>query len=706
MAVPLAADAQAEAAAPGQRVEVTGTRADDDRRDSLAAKVVVTRSEITRHGDSSLVDVLRRVPGVTVGGTPGRGAEVRLQGMGNGYTQLLLDGEPVPRGFSLESLSPDQIERIEISRAATVDQSAQAIAGTLNIVMRRATGRHERSLKLSASRQGGRPAQQLEGGLGGRAGAWSYGLGATLGHKQERWPAQVGQRAADAAGTPLLERRTQRDARGRERSASLTPRLGWQAGDADKLQLDALLRATRFDDSSVQTRSALLGPAPAYAADRLDTTLRTGLQRLRAAWTRQLESGASTELRLGGTRLRRESRSTLLGLDSAPTLVMDERVASSTTERTGSLAGKLRLPYVAGHALALGGDADRARRSESREQRQTSPTGRPTTDLDEQFDATVTGWAMYLQDEWDVTPALSVYAGVRSAGLRTRTEGPALDAGAQRFQVSSPVLQLLWKPGAAQGDQLRAGLSRTYRAPRVRDLVPRRFVAVDNTPTSPDLQGNPGLRPELAWGLDLGWEHFLARKAGLLSVNLGLRHIRDVIVERLDQDARGWVATKANGGQARVRTLELESRTRLRLLWPAAPDAELRLGAARHWSAVAAVPGPDNRLDAQVPWSLNLGLDGQPDDSRWSLGASLAVQGGQRARTSLTQTTATQARRTLDLYALWKQQPGLQWRLGLSNALHRAAVSTDLYEDAAGSFLQRSEEASFSTVRLTLEFKL
>ena len=80
--------------------------------------------------------MLKRLPGVTIQGRPGRGGAIRLRGLGSGYTQILLDGERVPPGFSLDSLAPDQIERIEILRAPTAETGARAIAGTINIITR------------------------------------------------------------------------------------------------------------------------------------------------------------------------------------------------------------------------------------------------------------------------------------------------------------------------------------------------------------------------------------------------------------------------------------------------------------------------------------------------------------------------------------------------------------------------------------------
>jgi iron complex outermembrane receptor protein len=39
-----------------------------------------------------LGEVLKRLPGVTTQGAPGRGGAIRMRGLGSGYTLILLDG--------------------------------------------------------------------------------------------------------------------------------------------------------------------------------------------------------------------------------------------------------------------------------------------------------------------------------------------------------------------------------------------------------------------------------------------------------------------------------------------------------------------------------------------------------------------------------------------------------------------------------------
>jgi iron complex outermembrane receptor protein len=108
-----------------------------------------------------LGEVLKRLPGVTIQGAPGRGGGIRMRGLGGGYTQILLDGQRVPPGFSIESLTPDMVEKVEILRAPTAETGARAIAGTINIVLREGQRANPDDLKLGSSFEHGHRSDAL-----------------------------------------------------------------------------------------------------------------------------------------------------------------------------------------------------------------------------------------------------------------------------------------------------------------------------------------------------------------------------------------------------------------------------------------------------------------------------------------------------------------------------------------------------------------
>jgi len=148
---------------------------------------VISREEIERGHYTSVVDILRRLPGVHVEqpGSRGGRASIYMRGLDPNHTLILIDGvrmnDPMNnRGgsFDLSTLDPAGVERIEISRGpiSAVHGSA-AIAGVINIITR--TGRDAQEFVLDGS--GGRwgvyrVAAEARGSVGiadlSVAGAW------------------------------------------------------------------------------------------------------------------------------------------------------------------------------------------------------------------------------------------------------------------------------------------------------------------------------------------------------------------------------------------------------------------------------------------------------------------------------------------------------------------------------------------------------
>ena len=180
-----------------EKIEVQGPNEVDQRRASTAAKIVVNHEELTKYGDTTLLDAVKRLPGITVESDGRGGGSIRMRGLGAGYTQILLDGEPTPPGFSIETLSPDLIERIEVFRSATAEFSTQAIAGTINIVLRKVASHRRRELKVGASISNGQLSTTTNGELSDRIGS----LATRCPSPSTRSPSTARRSRSSAAGT-------------------------------------------------------------------------------------------------------------------------------------------------------------------------------------------------------------------------------------------------------------------------------------------------------------------------------------------------------------------------------------------------------------------------------------------------------------------------------------------------------------------------
>eukprot|EP01032_Pedospumella_encystans_P017497 gene17497-19935_t len=389
--------------------------------------------------------------------------------------------------------------------------------------------------------------------------------------------------------------------------------------------------------------------------------------------------------------------------NSLPWLV--RKVASSASDSSTTSSGKYLTPLWPGHSFGAGWDGSFTRRSETRLQRDSTPQGAPFYALDQDYTADVKRVALYAQDEWDVTARLQAYLGLRWEGLDTGTVGRAMDKVQSRSSVWSPVLQMLWKLPQRERDQLRFALSRSYKAPLTRNLVPRRYTINNgNGPTNPDVEGNPKLQPELAWGVDAAYESYFD-KGGVLSVSAYARRISGVTLQRLFQDGATWVSTFANGGRADSRGVEFDAKLPLAALLAGAPAIDLRANASRNWSRSNSVPGPHNRLAEQTPLTANLGLDYRVT-AAWSAGFNFNYQGGGPARITPALSSDNGPARILDLYALWKTDNASQLRLSIANALRLDRRSGQYHADGFGSTARITAAPTSTGIRLQYETPL
>ncbi len=693
-----------------QKVEVKGsTGAYDARRDDTASKIVLNHDEIVKFGDTNVLDVLKRLPGVTVAGASGRGGEVRMRGLGSGYTQILVNGERAPAGFSMDSLAPDAIERIEVMRAATAEYSTQAIAGTINIVLKKAIKTAQRELKLSIG--GGKdsltPTYNLQ--LSDRKDKLSYSLSVNGVHQDFERDTPSIEVATTPGGALSALRSSTFHEKGSFDGFNLGPRLNWTFANGDTLTSQSFVNYGRFARKSQTAVSAVpsaaVGANPYLDWDMTNVNLffRTDLN-----WVRKLEEGAKLDLKIGGVigALRNDSyRQGYTAKDGRITL--DNYVKSRGTDRGFSSTGKYSAPLGEGHALAVGWDGGLNTRDDSRLQRERRYGAVPSTyndyPLDQDYTGDVTRLAAYAQDEWNVTPQWSIYTGLRWEGISTAIEGNDFTDSKTRSSVWSPLFQTLYKLPNSKGDQVRFAVTRTYKAPNVQSLIPRRFASGNNSSTEPDFIGNPDLKPELATGIDASFEHYWG-KGAMVSVSVSARRITDYTRTMVDQEADlTWVQKPVNDGDATTRGVEFEAKFPLTSLFAKAPALDLRFNLSRNWSSVSAVEGPNNRLDQQTPFSATLGADYKKGSL--TTGASYSFRNGGPVRVSENQDVYTTPRRDLEMYALWKFDPKNQLRVGLTNLLAQDYISENTYTDASGSVRRRTTTPGEAQVRLTMEMK-
>lgn len=676
-------------------VEIIAAPDTDDsvrRRESIA-KTIYGREELDRQGDIDLTDVLKRLPGVSMdGGAP------RLRGLGGGYTQILLNGEPAPPGFSIDSLAPGDVERIEVIKGATAEFSG--VAGTINIVLREPPRTLQREWRSNVSQRAVQPGAMTSFQWGDKIGDISFVLPFNISRA-----AQGTHYATERLSrTPLADIRSQaidgRDA-GRSGIGQVAPRLQWKMNATDTLSANALLQRTESVSDTARDIVDLMGTPSFTVRDQSQTLSVSDVQRLQMQWRRKEADGAKVELKSSWQQTRRHSAGEYTGWQPNETLSLQRQSLTNFDESRASAGARWTRPMGIAHSLLAGWDVDVRQRDELR---RVWDNGLERIDSSDGvlFSARMERSVLFVQDEWSISERWSMLPGLRLERLRTRS-GDAARAGGSEInnmaQVTAPVLHVNYRLDPKGKDQIRASVTRSFKLPDLGALLGRYVYNTtyerdaSNTPIAADRAGNPALQPELATGFDLAYEHYPA-SGGVLSIGYFNRHIDDLIRQGIslepaaDSGVLRWVARPRNMGQAKSQGLEFEIKGSAEEWLPTWFDrgsgVQIRAAWSVYRSEVAQVDGPDNRLEAQPPWSLSLGFDTRIKSSGWTVGASLIAMPAYATQQTDRQLAQRSALRTLDAFAAWRIDRTTQFRLGVVNLLAPDNQSSYAVEDIDG----------------------
>lgn len=681
---------------------------EQQRRESTAAKIVIGREEIDRQGDATLGDVLKRLPGVTLGGAPGRGRGIRMRGLGGGYTQILLDGERIPPGFSIESITPEQVERIEILRAPTAETGARAIGGTINIVLREGQRANPDDLKFTRSMEDGEGSSQLQWVHNLRGGPLTGNVTLSLtDHNRPDANTVLTESLADGQAESRL-----RSARwlGERQALHASARLQWRGEQGRTLILMPFwVHAENGSQGRVLLQRMLVpvlsAPLSEQAGARVDTQSLFRMARLNGQWAQRAGTHDRLEMRFGLGQSRYDYRLDQWPDAGAGHLLANQFETQNFTDDSLSLNGKWTRALDDGQQWVSGLELEGVNRREAANLAVTEDAG--------DLQARTRRWAAYSQHEWKINSRWSAHAGLRHE--RITTEGSS-DAGERRNEsgVWTPLVHALWKPRPDSRDQVRISLTRSYKTPTLYNLVARPVPSREtNSPTRPDRVGNPDLRPELASGIDLAAERYLSG-GGVLSANVFHRRITGLIryVTQL-QDGLAWapgqtrwVSMPLNVGDAITQGIELEAKFRLDQLWTASAPVDIRSNLSLFRSRVLDVPGPDNRLDQQPSMTANLGGDYRLRGLPLTLGGNLNLNPDYDTRRTLDQWTWQGTRRVVDVYGLWRFSPSAALRLTVSNLVPRQQLASTRFEGTGFVERTRTETDTWRTLQLRLEMKI
>ena len=702
-----------------EAVEVTGKNtAADERRNSSASKIIITREDIEQYGDSNLGDVMRRLPGVTTGGRPGRPGAPRMRGMGGGFTQILIDGQRIPPGFNIEEITPDQVERIEILRAPTAETGARAIAGTINIILREPLRQTSGEIKIGAQEERGKysPSASWSGnGTLGENGTYNLSVSAAA---TNLLTSDLSHTTYDSqsTGARILEQFLSGETRAHRENSFVSARLQWRLGAGEQFGIQSFAAHNIAESTSTGTLTQTVGDMPApYATRESFFRGRFDVSRINLNLNKRFDENTRYELRGGFGKFWSNTDNDTEQFTPNGTRNLFQTARGDVRDNSGSLSGKLIRNFTdSSHAVTAGWEWEANNRDE---QSITRLNGvQQLADLGEAFDVRVRRVAVYVQDEWDITPAWGANAGLRYETIRTQSSN-AQDAFTNTSSVLTPLAHLVWRFAAPSRDQMRLSLTQSYRSPNVGQLSSRPTlntlypVPGSNASISPDRTGNPGLKPERASGIDLAFERYLT-SGGVMSVNVFVRDIKDLMRNVTTLETVSWapvpryVNRPQNLGKARVSGIEFDSKFQLRELMGDAPPLSLRFNLSIYDSKVEAVQGPYNRIDSQPRATGNLGADYKFRGMPLMVGGNFGWTPAYTTQQTDTAAQALSTKRVFDAYALWTVNPSAKLRLSLSNIGPQDSLSTTTVIEGGQRQVVISNGRTDMSVALRLEMRL
>jgi len=114
----------------------------------------VAEEQIQELPDANAGDALGRLPGISLKRSGGEAQSIVLRGLNEKFSQIQLDGVIIPstsagsRGVDLSMFSINSLAGIEVTKALTSDMDADAIAGTVNLVTKKASAEPELRIDL------------------------------------------------------------------------------------------------------------------------------------------------------------------------------------------------------------------------------------------------------------------------------------------------------------------------------------------------------------------------------------------------------------------------------------------------------------------------------------------------------------------------------------------------------------------------------
>lgn len=695
-----------------QTVVVNGRQTDvEASRDFVAGKIIISKKTLEESGVPNVADVLRREPTITVG----KDGRIGLLGL-PGYTQVLVDGQ---QGTGIDPYTMDllQVEKIEIIKSATAATGPFGIAGTINIIRRKADRKAMTQLRTSGNTVAGHGgagvtlmSNQLPSGT-----PLMYNFLLMANSKSTPSAEQYQQTLGTAAPAPQLQ--GERAALNRMHTVIASTEISWVLNPEHKLTLSPDAGRFTINEHGQEQRLWVDGSTLSVQRQRNDAMTSIGLP-LRWNWKISEDNSLSIKAHVNRLHVPSETRR----MENWSVEGNHLRLQNSWRDGKNSFLDlDFNTVFTGGHDFSAG-----MKLAQNRTDKAYADLIDGLPDLSQAVLGTsnstrVERRQFFVQDDWRVNRSLALGMGM-STEQRIHDLNEDQVQNRTRFSIWSPSTHVAYKIGGDSKRQLRASVARTFQAPEadqmllhplINPLAPcyARSLCGANTLDTADSAGNPNLQPERSLGVNLSYTHGLGAGSEA-KLELYTRAITHKIGNELALENVAWaklpryVTRPANLGDATLRGVNLEGRLAMRDLWKQAPNLDMRGSVGYAHSVLRDLPGPDNRLEGQLPWRAKLSATYTPGELPLKLNLDANWLPGDWIRSNLTQRTYQSKRYTLNASANWKLSATQRLILNADNLLAKDSNSINEYEGAGQTLRRYGSNAVYTRFSLQLETSL
>lgn len=644
-----------------------------DAESSNGITRTIGQTELTKDGADNVLDVLKRQPGITV-----TNGQISLRGIGSAYVRVLVDGQRPPPGFSIEQLSPQMVERIEIIPGGGVEVSAQSMGGTINIILKRA--RSGQQGNFSASAEHGKYRTSIRGtatyGNGSGPLAWNFNSNWNIweGFQESIAQTLVTDNSQAPAGTPINGRLAKSHIDSNGNSINFSPRLTYTPNSNTRLQAQIGVWKWSTNRDTQRDTQITLGPSPSLiAGNQLFDGGGHGYW-----WGGELTQGVSDhaklELRVNGGRWNFNGTNINDFLSTT-----GNSVENDDNDNYGTWQGlKLiwRQNILTKHNLSFGiehdgSDANLRRTNTLNGVNLLAPGEGVVLQRVRQF-------AGFARHEIEISPSLAMDTGVRFEQVQYTLVQAGIRETSPVQRIFAPSFQAQYKPNGSKTENYRFELSRKWRPLNAQDLRLSDVRSVDNRFDNPDRIGNVNLRAEKSWNADIAYTRRLGTD-GSLGATLTAKRIDDVIKTVNRFESGRWVNRTENIGSGSIVGLELEAKGRLSDFVKGWSTTQVRGSIGQYTSRLNGLAGPGNRVANQLPTILNLGFDHRFAGTPYSLGGAFKYTVRGFEKITAQESIENNNERNLNFYGQWAITPKMNIRFALDDLLIARATSTVSY---------------------------